>query len=161
MAAQPALGRPVGNSTLPLNYNTQYMRKVIVLMTDGNNQWNDWQGGAPGVGPSPWVNDGDTDYSAYGRLSQNLMQVGNNSQSTATATLNTRMSQMCTIIKQQGITIYTILFNHDGSISPETQALFQNCASNPSNYFMTPSDAALRGAFAQIGSQLANLRLTQ
>lgn len=150
-----------GSNTLPLNYNTQFMRKVIVLMTDGNNTWFDWPGGAPGSGPSPWVNDGDTDYSAYGRLNQNLMQIDNNSQGSATTVLNNRMSQMCTIIKQHGITIYTILFNHDGSISSDTQDLFQSCASDPTYYFLTPSDDALQAAFSQIGTQLANLRLTQ
>ena len=35
-------------ATLPLNYKTQYMQKVVVLMTDGQANWNDWGGGAPG-----------------------------------------------------------------------------------------------------------------
>ena len=35
---------------MPLAYNTPYMKKVIVLMTDGNNNWNDWTGGVPGDG---------------------------------------------------------------------------------------------------------------
>ena len=146
---------------LPLAYKTPFFKKVIVLMTDGNNTWYDWPGGAPGVGPFPWSNDGDTDYSAYGRLKQNLMSVPNNNQGNVTTQLNSRMSQMCTIIKQNGIIIYTVLFNHDGSISSDTQALFQACASDPSYYFLSPSDAALQSAFAQIGQQLANLRLTQ
>ncbi len=59
-------------SQLPLDYGTPNMQKVIVLMTDGNNQWYDWPGGAPGAGPSPWQNDGDTDYTAYGRLLMGL-----------------------------------------------------------------------------------------
>ena len=150
-----------GSSALPLNYNTQYIRKVIVLMTDGNNLWNDYSGAAPGVGPSPWTNDGDTDYSAYGRLLQNQMKIATLNQSNATAEINNRMSQMCTNIKQKGITIYTILFNHDGGISTDTQNLFSACASDPSNYYFAPSDATLQAAFSQIGSQLANLRLTQ
>jgi hypothetical protein len=33
---------------LPLDYNTRNMRKAIVLMTDGNNEWYDWPEGAPG-----------------------------------------------------------------------------------------------------------------
>ena len=35
-------------ATLPLNYKTQYMQKVVVLMTDGQANCNDWGGGAPG-----------------------------------------------------------------------------------------------------------------
>ena len=37
-----------GDPNMPLAYNTPYMKKVIVLMTDGNNNWNDWTGGVPG-----------------------------------------------------------------------------------------------------------------
>jgi hypothetical protein len=150
-----------GSPTLPLDYNTPYMRKVIVLMTDGNNEWYDWPDGAPGVGPKPWKNDGDTDYTAYGRLKQNLMNLPNNTQANATANLNARMSQMCGIIKQNGIEIYTVLFNHDGGGSAATQTLFQSCASAPDHYFLTPTQAQLRNAFTEIGSQLANLRLVQ
>jgi len=59
-----------------------------------------------------------------------------------------------------GITIYTILFNHDGGISAATQLLFSNCASNPSDYFLSATGADLQNAFAQIGGQLSNLRLS-
>lgn len=149
-----------GNPTLPLAYNTPHMRKAIVLMTDGNNEWYDWAGGAPGAGPSGWSDDGDTDYAAYGRLKQNLMGLGNNTKANATTNINTRMATMCSIIKQSGIIIYTVLFNHSG-VSSATQSLFQNCASSPQNYFLTPTDADLQAAFQQIGSQLANLRLSQ
>ena len=149
-----------GLTGMPLAYNTPHMRKVIVLMTDGNNTWYDWPGGAPGVGPAPWVNDGDTDYSGYGRLNQNLIGNALNTQANATTTMNLRMSQMCTTIKQQGITIYTILFNHDGGISTDTQALFSACATTPGDYFLSATGADLQNAFSQIGGQLSNLRLS-
>ena len=164
-----------GNPTLPLNYNTPYMKKVIVLMTDGNNQWYDWPGGAPGDAsqsqyaqppsnePPGWTNDGNTDYTAYGRLLDNNMKLpaSQNTQANATANINNKMSQMCTLIKQQGITIYTILFNHDGSVTSDTQTLFQNCASSPQNYFLDATNAQLQATFSTIGGQLASLRLSQ
>lgn len=72
---------------LPLDYNTRAMDKSIVLMTDGENQWYDWPGGAPGAcdtrGPQGcatatnpqrppnvpiWTNTVDADQNAYGRL---------------------------------------------------------------------------------------------
>jgi hypothetical protein len=67
---------------------------------------------------------------------------------------------MCTLIKQNGIIIYTVLFNHDG-VSTSTEQLFQSCATSPQNYFLAPTDADLQAAFQQIGTQLANLRLAQ
>ena len=38
-----------GDPNMPLAYNTPYMKKVIVLMTDGNNEWYDWPDGVPGT----------------------------------------------------------------------------------------------------------------
>ncbi len=150
---------------LPLDYGTPNMQKVIVLMTDGNNEWYDWSGGAPGVGPKgppQWPNDGDTDYAAYGQLKMNQMGLaGSVTQGNATTQINQAMSQMCTNIKNAGIAIYTVLFNHDGSVSPSTQTLFQNCASSPQNYFLTPTAADLETAFSTIGGQLAGVRLSQ
>jgi hypothetical protein len=67
------------------------------------------------------------------------------------------MSQMCTTIKQNGITIYTILFNNNNAA---TRTLFQNCAS-PGDYFYSPSTADLQTAFTQIGQELSTLRLSQ
>lgn len=160
-----------GNAKLPLDYNTPYMKKILVLMTDGNNQWYDWPGGAPGAGPSTlpdgtrtnWSNDGNTDFTAYGRLLDNHMDLpaNQNTQANATANINTKMLQLCTIIKQQGITIYTILFNHDGNITASTQALFQSCASSPQDYFLDATDAQLQATFSAIGGQLSSLRISQ
>ena len=89
-----------GDPNMPLAYNTPYMKKVIVLMTDGNNNWNDWTGGVPGVRGQqttpngvPWTDDGDADFTAYGRLLTNTRGL---STTNLTTTLNTWMSQMCT-----------------------------------------------------------------
>ena len=107
--------------------------------------------------PSPWVNNGDADFTAYGRLKSNTLGLSA-SQSTITGLQNTWMSQMCTTIKQNGIILYTILFNNSNSA---TQTLFQNCASSPSDYFLSPTDADLESAFTQIGRELSTLRLSQ
>jgi Flp pilus assembly protein TadG len=146
-----------GDPNMPLAYNTPYIRKAIVLMTDGNNEWYDWPSGVPGVGPSPWVNDGDANFTAYGRLKSNTLGL-NAGQATITSTQNAWMSQMCTTIKQNGIIIYTILFNNSDS---NTQTLFRNCASAPTDYFLSPTDADLENAFTEIGRELSTLRLSQ
>ena len=102
-----------------------------------------------------WTADGDADFTAYGRLLTNTRSV---SPSNITTTLNTWMSQMCTTIKSNGITIYTILFNNSNSA---TQTLFRNCASAPTDYFLSPTTATLQTAFQQIGRDLSTLRLSQ
>jgi Flp pilus assembly protein TadG len=72
-----------GDPSMPLAYNTPYMKKVIVLMTDGNNEWYDWPDGVPGqrpptappTGVPAWTADGDADFTAYGRLKTNTRGV--------------------------------------------------------------------------------------
>jgi Flp pilus assembly protein TadG len=169
-----------GDATLPLNYGTPYMKKVIVLMTDGNNTWFDYPDRAPGAcyasssspsGNCPvpnWTgdlseNDGNTDFTAYGRLLSNTMNLpaGQNTQANATANLDAKMSQLCTIIKQTGTIIYTILFNHNGSVTNSTKTLFQNCATTPQHYFLDATADELRASFSKIGGQLASLRISQ
>ncbi len=164
--ADPQLG------AMPLAYNTPYMKKVIVLMTDGNNQWYDWPDGVPGdtpptapVQPNPvpvppvpaWTADNDADFTAYGRLTTNTRGVA---PANITTTLNGWMSTMCTNIKANNIIIYTILFNNTDSA---TATLFQNCASPgpPTHYFNSPTGTALQSAFTQIGHDLSSLRLAQ
>jgi hypothetical protein len=103
---------------MPLAYNTPHMSKVVVpaqlrlspqpWVTDGNNNWNDWTGGVPGVGKDASNNTvnyhRDKDYTAYGRLLPNTWGL---STSDPTTTLNTWMSDMCTAFRQNGIVIYT------------------------------------------------------
>jgi Flp pilus assembly protein TadG len=163
-----------GNLNMPLAYNTPYMRKAIILMTDGNNEWYDWLCGVPGRVPSTnegacpfsltrptgvpaWTADGDADFTAYGRLNGNTLGIVA-TQASITATLNTWMLQMCTTIKQNGIVIYTVLFNNT---TPATVALFTSCASSPADYFQSPSVVPLQQAFQQIGKDLSSLRISQ
>lgn len=142
-------------ATLPLNYNTEKMSKVIVLMTDGQN---DMYNGASGTA------SGDTDYSSYGRLKQGNLK---NSQgqsitvkSTAITELNNRTTKLCNSIKANGIEIYAILFQVPNDSGGTTiKNLFKSCASSPGNYFDAGTGYDLDQAFRAIGSQLSNLRL--
>jgi hypothetical protein len=128
---------------LPLNYpgSRDFMTKVIVMMTDGDNNWFDYS--RP---PS-------FDYTGYGRLTEG--RLGTTTGSTATARINDRMTALCANIKAQGIVIYTITLGTAGA----TQALYRNCATSPGHYFHAPTAAQLRSSFQEIGSQLSNLRL--
>jgi len=128
---------------LPLNYPgpREFMTKVIVMMTDGDNNWFDYS--RP---PS-------FDYTGYGRLSEG--RLGTTNGGAATASINDRMATLCSNIKAQGVVIYTITLGTAGA----TQTLYRNCATSPAHYFHAPSAAQLRGSFQEIGSQLSNLRL--
>ncbi len=136
----------------PLDYEDRTTQKVVVLFTDGNNQFYDWPGyysGNTGNGPR------GSDYTAYGRLND----FGFSSIDAANDELDDRMSEMCTAIKTAGIKIYTITFG--GTPNAATQTLFRTCASEASWYFHAPNTDQLHTVFQQIGRQLSNLRLSR
>jgi Flp pilus assembly protein TadG len=155
-----------GRTGSPLAYGTPYIDKVLVLMTDGANEWFDWPDGAPGActisatGPcyTGYVNDGDADRTAYGRLRENRLGLAAATNANARTEINNRMARLCTRIKATGIIVYTITFNLNVAA---TQTLFRNCATVPDYYFNSPDTASLRAAFQEIGRQLASLRLVR
>ena len=166
-----------GQANSPLPYNTPYMQKTVVMMTDGVNYWHDHPDKAPGRASHPYrdnlrnkdfAKDGSTeaeaDYTAYGRLSENRLGVSLPiSGIKATREVDKRTSQLCAKMKQEGIVIYTVVLgvNGNSAADTETQKLWRDCATKPSHYFRSPDKAALAAAFREIGTQLANLRLTR
>jgi Flp pilus assembly protein TadG len=144
-------------SNLPLDYNTAMIDKVVVMLTDGVNQWYDWEGHPPGcAGISSCKLPTDADYTAYGRLSEK--RLGTNNNGSATNVINSRMTTLCTAMKAKGIIIYTIVLQENDS---STQNLYKNCASKPQYFFNSPSASDLAAIFKQIATQLSNLRVSQ
>lgn len=107
----------------------------------------------------------------YGTTQMNkavvLMTDGVNTQGTNSAyggtapsetTLDNKTIEICTAMKNRGITIYTIGFGPSSGIDT---ALLSACASKPAYYFLAPTNAQLATAFQTIGDSLANLRVSQ
>ena len=166
---------------LPLAYEEPNMEKVIILLTDGNNEWYDWPG--PGdsacnnspprpFGGLPGNNNFDpsttkcnqfrdlhpgADYTAYGRLSEGRLGTTNNG--TARTVINNRMLALCTAMKDQDIIIYTMTFGPAPSTA--TKDLYTSCATKPDMYFDAPTDSALQQAFVTIADELSALRIAE
>jgi Flp pilus assembly protein TadG len=144
------------------------VRKVIVLMSDGENT---------NVGDDPVL---DTDYSAYNHLGvwTDLADGGllnqliggilrgilapqyrrNISSSTSYVDyVNAREAQLCTNIKNAGIEIYTVIFRETDE---ETEDLMRDCASSDENFFRADNAEELSDAFDAIGTGIGQLRLT-
>ncbi|MEL6963076.1 MAG: TadE/TadG family type IV pilus assembly protein [Pseudomonadota bacterium] len=160
---------------LPLDYNATSMEKVVILLTDGVNQWYDWPGkkwtvdgedhyaGLPGANKYPGNHD-DTfkaewpgaDYTAYGRLSEG--RLGTTSNSGAKNEVNERMLELCESMKTEDILLYTITFRLTDSA---TRSLYENCATSPDHYFNSPSNSDLQQVFVEIANELSNLRIAE
>ena len=64
----------------------------------------------------------------------------------------------CANIKAAGITIYTIQVNTGGD---PTSTLLQNCATDPTKFFLLTSANQIVTTFNQIGTNLTQLRIAQ
>lgn len=165
--------------TLPLAYNTRNMVKALVILTDGDNNW---QGAycPPGT-TSASCRSGGTQYSvrsspsgtellynAYRRTTDwnatfPAAQIAPVSQANADGRLDGRTAAICTAIKNAGITIYVVGFE---IASNAHRTMLQACASqppagvSPNPYFIEARSAGdLANAFQTIANQLASLRL--
>jgi hypothetical protein len=140
-----------GDPVLPLDYDTPALDKVVIVLTDGQNQFYDWPWHSPnnGVGPN------GSDYTAYGRL----YDFGFSTLNDARAEIDSRFSQICTAMKAEGILIFAITFGSTPNSS--TQALYSGCASQANWYWHAPTNATLQTVFAEIGEQLSNLRIAE
>lgn len=147
---------------LPLDYGTPFIDKVVILLTDGENQWYDWPDHPPGCANNmnPCGLPGDADYTAYGRLVEERLGAGINTNGEAQPELNSRMLALCDAMRAPpyNIIIYTIVVE---TPSPAINELYKSCASKPEYYFPTPNANDLGTVFKQIAEQLANLRIAQ
>lgn len=132
-------------ATHPLDYDAAFMDKVVVVLTDGQNQFYDHDtSGGPG-----------SDYTAYGRIEA----LGVTTLGQGRNILDARMAATCEAMKAEGVRIYSITFGP----SPDSfaQTLFRNCANTPAMYYHAPSNEDLADAFQAIGGELANLRIVE
>ncbi|MEZ5970539.1 MAG: pilus assembly protein [Hyphomonadaceae bacterium] len=153
----------------PFNAARDNVRKVIVLMSDGENT---------NVGSDAVMS---SDYSAYNHLglwrdyaSGNLLtQLFNgilygilppqyrrsiNSSGGYVTYVNSREAQLCTNIKNDGVEIYTVIFRETDQA---TENLMRNCASSTGHFYRADNAAELAAAFDAIGSGIGALRLTR
>ncbi|TCF97429.1 hypothetical protein BZM26_31475 [Paraburkholderia strydomiana] len=157
------------SASLPLPETTPGLQRVMIVLTDGENQVggqysipNDlYFNGLSGVGnnslAAPTIRRSDgttlanalTDSSELTPLASN--GVGNS------ADINSFQLGVCTAIKNSGITIYSITF---GSVSSVAAATMQSCAT-PGDYYHAPNGATLNSIFQQIAGNLGVLRLVQ
>jgi hypothetical protein len=125
---------------LPRDHDDRYTSKVIVLMTDGDNQWY------------------KSDFTAYEYPGSGQLAPGQ---------IDNRMLEACEKIKDDDIVLFAITFGN--GVNKQTKDLYRSCASNPAQnvyfpgrkYFHAPTDEDLEDAFGAIGGQLTELRLTQ
>lgn len=126
-------------------YNDVRWQKILVLMTDGDND----------VSPGALSHNGST-YSAYGRQMETLAtnRYGTLSTGSIEAALDTNMTTICTNVKGKGIKVYVAAFG--SGISTATKNLLKNCATGPEYYAEATTSADLTAFFDHIGEDVLN-----
>lgn len=118
-------------------WDNPHWRKVVVMMTDGDNTEN-------------------SRYSSYWFTNKNSMNV---------TKFDTRFAETCEDMKAQGVIIYTVLFNYEDEngnpvINENTRNYYRNCASSPDQHYDAPTQEDLIDVFQQISRELSNLHIT-
>ena len=128
-------------------YNDARWQKIMVLMTDGENDVLS-SGNQVSSLNGTW-------YSAYGRGKQATAtnRFGTTTASAANGALNTAMSTLCTNIKAQKITLYTVAFRVNSSTILNN---LKNCATSEAHYSYAADGVALAQIFNHIGENVIN-----
>lgn len=128
-------------------YGTPHLRKIVILMTDGENTLYDSNTG------------NDSYYGGLGFIWQGMLNgvTGASGTSTRTTAMNNRLSALCTAMKARKIEVYTVRVE----VSSGSSSLLQNCASAPDKFFDVANVNQLGTAFDAIAAAITNLRITK
>lgn len=127
---------PEAPFTQAADWTDKNWRKAVIMMTDG-------------------MNTKDGTYAGDWFGSKNQLGVSD---------YNERFSEVCQKLKDQGVTVYTIILGTDGQYSEPDQAtkdIYKACASDSTKYFDSESNQALIDAFTNMANQLANLHISK
>jgi Flp pilus assembly protein TadG len=126
--------------------------KAVVLMTDGNLFH-------PG-GIDQGVEKHDGIRTPYGFGSEKtLVNNVRASRNELKQALRNRLRKTCENMRREGITVYTVTFDFDPTVTAEEKDIYRQCATSPSLYFDAPDAATLKDAFDAIADDLAGVRL--
>lgn len=133
-------------------YNTPKHKKILILMTDGENTIS--QINTPN----------DSTYAGIGYIWQRRVLQSNGvpldkfaSDAARTAALDYRLSLLCENVKAAGIEVYTIRVE----VTTGSSTLLQNCASSPDLFYNVQSSTELTDVFQSIAGQIAALHLAK
>ncbi|MDP3383301.1 MAG: vWA domain-containing protein [Phenylobacterium sp.] len=126
-------------------YGTKNHRKIIILMTDGDNVF----GSASNHNGSP--------YSGLGYIWQGLLGITSGSNSLRAQKMDERLALLCNNIKAKEIVLYTVRVE----VTTGSSDLLRNCATDPDKFFDVQNVSQLGAAFDAIAGSIDNLRLTK
>ncbi|MDO8901060.1 MAG: TadE/TadG family protein [Phenylobacterium sp.] len=126
-------------------YGTKNHRKIIILMTDGDNVYGSVS------------NHNASRYNGLGYMWQGLLGMTSGSNSARAQRMDDRLALLCKNIKDKEIVLYTVRVE----VKTGSSALLRDCATDPDKFFDVQNVAQLGAAFDAIAGSIDNLRLTK
>ena len=126
-------------------YNTPQTTKVVVMMTDGQNE------------NTPNTDSDQSFYSGSGYIWQGRIGVTSGTIPQRQVALEARETAVCNNMKAQGIVIYTVRLG----VQDNNYAVIQNCASSPDKFFNVTDVTQLTAVFDTIAGSIENLRISR
>ncbi|MDP2010792.1 MAG: pilus assembly protein TadG-related protein [Phenylobacterium sp.] len=139
---------PSGPLTGGSPYGTAHVRKIIILMTDGNNTMNN---------PSRSGESNGSFYGGLGYIWQNMLGTTSSDGNVRANAIDTRLALLCTAVKAKDIVVYTVRVE----VNSGSSSLLQNCASTPDKFYDVQDVDDLQAAFDAIAGSIDNLRLAK
>lgn len=129
-------------------YTTDKLKKIVILMTDGENTMND---------PSKSGEPNASFYHGYGYVWQNMLGIVAGTSATRTSKIDDRLALLCTNMKAKGIIIYTVRVE----VTTGTSDLLKGCASGNDKFFDVQNVSQLSATFDSIAHSIHNLRISK
>ena len=126
-------------------YGTTHHRKIIILMTDGDNVFGSVS------------NANASRYGGLGYVWQGLLGITSGTATTRANRMNDRLALLCKNIKDKDIVLYTVRVEVDSGDS----ALLRNCATDPDKFYDVQNVSQLGAVFDAIAGSIDNLRITK
>jgi Flp pilus assembly protein TadG len=136
---------PYGPFADGVAYGTERQKKIIILMTDGQNA-------------NVVINNNDLSaYSGIGYIWQNRIGITGGNAATRAAAMDAKQAAICANAKQAGITIYTIRLETPNA----DKTTIEGCATAPDYFYDVSSSTELDAVFYAIANSIQNLRLAK
>lgn len=126
-------------------YGTPKVRKIMILMTDGENT------------TSTSSNPNGSTYSGLGYIWQNLLGMTSGSANARADRMDERLAALCTNIKARNITLYVVRVE----VSSGSSSLLKNCASGDDKFYDVQNVAQLSATFDAIAGSIDDLRIAR
>lgn len=125
-------------------YGTDKLKKIVVLMTDGDNVMSNVS------------NPNASSYNGLGYVWQGRLGITSGTDSQRAAIMDSRLQELCTNMKAQNIEIYTI----GVGVTTAAATRLTNCATDATHYFNVTDATQLAAVFDTIAGTIANLHLS-